>query len=88
MRPSEDKTLTREIAPRREGALRRFKPAQLRDFNLCGCTFGFIIMTGNEALNVERCDDCKVFETDEEAAEFAFDLLADLQERKMKGKRP
>lgn len=83
-----EKTLTRTIAPPKTGALRRFKPAQLRDFNLCGCTFGFIVMTGNEALNVERCDDCKVFKHDQEAADFAWDILAALQKRLMEGGRP
>ena len=35
----------------------------------CGCHDGILIMTGNDPIDVQRCDDCGIYDTDEAAAE-------------------
>jgi hypothetical protein len=62
-----------------ESPFTKFTKEQLIAFAEDGCTFGTIIMTGNEPIDVQRCDDCSVFQTDIEAAQYMNHLLDTLQ---------
>lgn len=37
---------------------------------------GVLVMTGNDPIDIQRCDECKRFQTDEEAATYLTNLLA------------
>lgn len=56
----------------------RAKKAKRAPLKTCGsCSAGICLMNGTE---VQRCDDCKLFESDQDAADAVGQLLALLHE--------
>jgi hypothetical protein len=48
----------------------------------CGCCAGIVIMNDTE---IQRCDDCKIFRTDEAAANAAWNVLKIFAEHRLNG---
>lgn len=60
-----------------EKKLRRLYAERVQD--ACGCVEGILVMTGNDPIDVQRCDDCGIYTTDEAAAEALISKLRSRQ---------